>query len=246
MEYTVGNYTFKDEETAKKARKEAETIAFIRNRSDLSKPENITKIINTIVDNRMFETQVGLDFLEELKNFERRGEGMTRPSAKPVPAAPVNNAPAAKPAPAAPVNSAPAAKPAVDSAEADSEGKSESDSYDDDEAHTFAPADEEVIRAEVVRRTKHLKESAEDRVEKIREAYKDKARNMKIVIVALIAVIIGLLVLTFLSDNSPFIDAEQKVIDNYSSWSERLTQKEEKLRAWENELKAREEKLNNK
>lgn len=213
MEYTVGKYTFTDEETAKKARKEADTITFIRNRSDLSKPENITKIINTIVDNKMFETEVGLDFLEELKELEKRGEVY------------------------------PKASPENTSKSADNAGENASDGEISSEASDFAPADEEVIRAEVIRRTKHLKESAEERVEKIRELYRDKARNLRITIFALIAVIIGLLVLTFFSDNSPLVNAEEKILDKYSAWEEQLNLKEQELTTWELELKERENAL---
>ena len=212
MEYKVGNYTFTDEATAAKAGKEAETIAFIRNRSDLSKPENITKIIHTITDNRMFETPVGLDFLEELQKLEKSGKTLAE--------------------------KAPAVSSPVVSKETSSNdfGTSSDDST--------ASADEDYIRAEVIRRTKHLKESAEERVEKIRETYVDKARNLRIVIFTLVGIIIALLVLTFFSDSSPLMDAEEKVINKYSTWEVELKQKEERLKTWENELKELEKKLN--
>lgn len=235
MDYKVGNYTFSDEETAKKAGKEAETINFIRSRSDLSKPDNITKIINTIVDNKMFETQVGLDFLEELRELERRGDTA---------ASPVTSATQANyAAPAASANSANSGNSSENESENPENEAANADNYSD-EPQTFAPADEEVIRAEVIRRTKHLKETAEERVEKIREVYKDKERNLRIVVFALLAVIVGLIMLTFFSDNSPFINAEQKVINEYSEWQEQLTQKEEELKAREKELERREEQLN--
>ena len=74
MKYTVGDYTFDDEVTAQKARKEAETISYIRSRTDFTKPANAQKIINTIRNNEMFETKLGLDFVEKLERFcQRRG-----------------------------------------------------------------------------------------------------------------------------------------------------------------------------
>lgn len=210
MEYKVEGYVFTDEETAEKARKEAETIKYIRSRTDFSKPENAKKIIDTIRKNNMFETELGLDFVSKLENFA----GIE------------------------------AEKPIAEQDHSNT-GESGQESRDySQEQPAFSEADETVLREEVYRRTKHIKDSAELSVQRYKDAYKAKARNLYIVIIALVFVIAGLLVLTFLSDNSPFYDAEKAVQDKYATWQEELQTKENYLKSWEEELKEREEKLN--
>ncbi len=207
MEYKVGDYIFEDEATAEKARKEAETISYIRSRTDFSKPENAKRIINTIKNNNMFETELGLDFLAKLERF---AEGSTTSLEKATP--PVKN------------EEAPIAEA--------------------DELPAFTKDEEDRLREEVRRRTKHLKDNCEERIERIGNAYKAKARNLGIVIGALAAMIIALLIFTYFSDASPFYDAEREVLNKYASWQEELTIKEQQLTEWEKELKAREDKLN--
>ncbi len=205
MKYTVGEYTFDDEATAAKASKEAETISYIRSRTDFTKPENAKRIINTIRQNNMFETRLGLDFVEKLEMFVNGGQNASLDLTSGI------------------------SDPGVSS-----EGE---------EAPVFTEDEEAKLREEVRRRTKHIKETAEERVLNIRNEYKAKSRNLFIVIAAMAFIIAALLILTFTSDSSPFYNAEQALIDKYSTWQEELDQKEQWLLEWENELKEKEEKL---
>ena len=215
MKYKVGDYAFDDEVTAEKARKEAETISYIRGRTDFTKPENAQRIINTIRKNNMFETRLGLDFVEKLERFVNGGNDATLDLTIGVTEPVVN----------------PDGSVAITQEE------------ETGEYQTFTADEEERLREEVRRRTKHLKESAEERVENAKRKYAARARNLYIIIGALAFMIIGLLVLTLLSDNSPFYDAERAVQDQYSAWQEELDAKEQRLLEWESELQRREDAL---
>ncbi len=215
MKYTVGDYTFDDEVTAQKARKEAETISYIRSRTDFTKPANAQKIINTIRNNNMFETQLGLDFVEKLERFVNGGDDATLDLTSGIQDPTLNRS-----------------------------GEQQPAQDTEDALHTFTADEEEILREEVRRRTKHLKETCEERVERAKSDYRAKARNLYIVIAAMAFIIVGLLLLTFLSDSSPFYNAEQAAIDKYSAWQEELDSKEQRLVEWESELKEREDKLN--
>ena len=214
MKYTVGDYTFDDEVTAQKARKEAETISYIRSRTDFTKPANAQKIINTIRNNDMFETKLVLDFVEKLERFVNGGDDATLDLTSGIQDPTLGRT-------------------------GDEPPETEEPEY-----QGFTADEEEKLREEVRRRTRHLKESAEERVQNIKDNYRAKARNLYIVIAAMSVIIVGLLLLTFLSDSSPFYNAEQAVIDQYSQWQEELDSKERWLIEWENELKEKEEKLN--
>ena len=215
MKYTVGDYTFDDEATAEKARKEAETISYIRSRTDFTKPENAQKIINTIRNNNMFETRLGLDFVEKLERFVNGGDDASLDLTSGIQEPVINR---------------------------------NGDGQETEGGHYegFTPEEEEKLREEVRRRTKHLKETAEERVAKIKSDYNAKARNLFIVIGAMAFMIIALLLLTFLGDRSPFYNAEQAFVDKYAEWQEELDAKEQRLIQWEDELNEREKSLNNK
>lgn len=67
--YNVGGFLFEDEETAAQARKEEEGIRFIKEKSKLTNPEVVLKIYQTVLQQKLFMTPVGLRFLVELQNF---------------------------------------------------------------------------------------------------------------------------------------------------------------------------------
>ena len=54
---------------------------------------------------------------------------------------------------------------------------------------------------------------------------------------AFIAIVIGMFFIIVTNDNLGYFDAEEKVLDKYSAWQERLE-------TWEEELENREEILN--
>jgi len=67
--YNVGGFLFEDEETAAQAKKEEEGIRFIKEKSKLTNPEVVLKIYQTVLQQKLFITPVGLRFLVELQNF---------------------------------------------------------------------------------------------------------------------------------------------------------------------------------
>jgi len=90
-------------------------------------------------------------------------------------------------------------------------------------------------------RDKELKEATRD--QKLLALYKERCRNLWIVIVALAAVIVIMFVIRLTGTNSPFIDYEKKVLNEYGGWQDELNAKEEQLHAWELELLERENAL---
>ena len=70
----------------------------------------------------------------------------------------------------------------------------------------------------------------------------DKERTLRkkitVFLVAFLAIIIGMFFIIVTNDNLGYFNAEEKVLDKYSAWQERLE-------TWEDELNEREEILNN-
>lgn len=74
------------------------------------------------------------------------------------------------------------------------------------------------------------------RDQKLVQLYKGKVKNLKMVIVALVLVIVAMFAIRLFGNNSPFVDYESKVLDEYAGWKDELSQKEEQLHNWEQDL----------
>ena len=61
-------------------------------------------------------------------------------------------------------------------------------------------------------------------------------RRMTIVVVALVAIIVGMFVVAFINPNVGYVNTEKKVLNKYAAWEEDLRHREETVRQKEKEL----------
>lgn len=66
--YRVGGYVFEDEYDYKEAKKEADSVEYIRVKADLSDLNKTIKLYNKLVERQTFRTVIGFDFLKELRS----------------------------------------------------------------------------------------------------------------------------------------------------------------------------------
>ena len=66
---TVEGYTFKTEEDAKLAKLEAQKIAYIEQRINYRRADNVLAVYKKAVEERIFQTPVGIRYLEKLHDF---------------------------------------------------------------------------------------------------------------------------------------------------------------------------------
>ena len=78
-EYKFKGYTFYSEEELNDAKKENETIEYIKSKTDLGKTETVIALYNRLIDRNVITTVVGLDFLKRLQGIALRDE-MVNPS----------------------------------------------------------------------------------------------------------------------------------------------------------------------
>lgn len=67
--YRVDGFLFETEEEAKQAKKEADGIRYIRSQTRMNNPDVIFKLYNRLLEQDLFETPVGLEFLRELQTY---------------------------------------------------------------------------------------------------------------------------------------------------------------------------------
>jgi hypothetical protein len=73
-EYKFKGYTFYSEEELNEAKKENETIEYIKARTDLTNTETVIALYNKLIDRNVITTVVGQDFLKRLRGLALKNE----------------------------------------------------------------------------------------------------------------------------------------------------------------------------
>ncbi len=215
---TIEGFYFDDAAVAATAAKESETVKYIRSKTNFERIDAVYAIYTKLIDNNVFSTAVGYSFLAELYRILSESGRYSEPDLPKIYISVKQNG---------------TQKVSASSADI-------TDRLSEEELS----AEEEARIVEAVhKRTQSLKDTSRTQVRNIREMYRDKQRNYKIVIAVLAAVIIGMLAMVYFSDSSPLLDAEQQVLDKYSAWQEELQLQEQELKAWEADLLEREQRL---
>lgn len=65
----INGFVFSDEAEAEQAKKEAEGVRYIRQKTDMDRPEVVLQIYNKMIQQKLFETAVGFSYLKELQDY---------------------------------------------------------------------------------------------------------------------------------------------------------------------------------
>lgn len=228
---TVDGFYFEDAAVAAKAEKEAETVRYIRSKTNFTRVDAVYGIYTKLIENNVFSTEVGYSFLNELYRILQESGAYNG-----------NDLPK--------VYISKGRNQSVESTEVKRQGgrKTEEDHSTDrmklqeqpEDADALSEEDEARIVEAVRKRTKSLNDTSKTQVRNIREMYRDKLKTYKMVIAALVLCIIGMLAMVYFSDASPLRDAEQQVLDKYAAWQETLQEQEESLQKKQSELNEKE------
>jgi len=215
---TIEGFYFDDATVAATAAKESETVKYIRSKTNFERIDAVYAIYTKLIDNNVFSTAVGYSFLAELYQILSESGRYSE-------------------------SDLPKIYISVKQTDTQKVSASSADITDRLSEEELSAEEEARIVEAVHKRTQSLKDTSRTQVRNIREMYRDKQRNYKIVIAVLAAVIIGMLAMVYFSDSSPLLDAEQQVLDKYSAWQEELQLQEQELKAWEADLLEREQRL---
>lgn len=67
--WTISGYEFATKEDYEKAKKEGESVLYIKAHTDMSDKQQVLKVYNKAVDTKMFQTVIGYEFLHQLYAF---------------------------------------------------------------------------------------------------------------------------------------------------------------------------------
>jgi uncharacterized DUF497 family protein len=84
--YQVDGFEFDSRKRAKQAKKEKEGVDYIRKQTSFKNPETLLKLYNKILDEELFQTEVGISFLRELQEHMRMIPYIKSEEIRPIPA----------------------------------------------------------------------------------------------------------------------------------------------------------------
>ena len=67
--WTISGYQFATQEDYEKAKKEGESVVYIKAHTDMTDKQQVLKVYNKAVDKKMFQTVIGYEFLHQLYAF---------------------------------------------------------------------------------------------------------------------------------------------------------------------------------
>ena len=85
QEKTVAGYLFTTEKDARLAEAERKKIEYLEMRIDYAKPETILRVYEKSIQERIFKTPVGLQYLKQQQDFLLAQEGVDPDSVMPIP-----------------------------------------------------------------------------------------------------------------------------------------------------------------
>lgn len=86
--YQLGIYEFSTKVEYQEAKKEQEAVELIMAKSDISDPQNALRLYNKMIARKLFRTQVGYDFLKELRKIITEGGLVPEERLYPLPVVP--------------------------------------------------------------------------------------------------------------------------------------------------------------
>ena len=85
QEFLVNGFLFREEELAEKAKREYEGIKYIRSKTNMDNPELVKQVYEKILEQKLFETPVGIGYLRELQEYLLAFPGIQKEEVKPIP-----------------------------------------------------------------------------------------------------------------------------------------------------------------
>lgn len=85
QDYQVEGFTFQDEELYEQAKREAEGVRYIRKKTNMDNPKMVFEVYKRIIAQDLFETPIGISYLQELQEYLLAMPSIPRDEIPPIP-----------------------------------------------------------------------------------------------------------------------------------------------------------------
>ncbi len=212
----VEGFAFAEPEEGKKARKEAESIQYIKGNLDMENPRMVLEMYRKLTTEKVFETPVGLMYLKQLRDYLSRVPEIKNRGLEPIQ---VKNSVTGK---------APAQKTGV------SGQKQEKQQAPASEVEELTDWYEDQLEQE-----KQKRREAQLRQRRTEERLKSRKgffRTSIAINVFLMLVVIGMVIITLMDSNPNILNYENRIVDRYAEWEQELEEREQNIKEREQEL----------
>jgi hypothetical protein len=212
--YQVDGFSFDSRKRAQRAKKEKDSVAYIRKQTSLKNPDTVLKLYNTLLDEEYFETEVGISFLRELQTRLRLSGGIDTDTLRPI--------------------------PCVKAVEEDSSfPDAKLSGLDSESSATTNSKDASLAKGHSKNSAKSGTKSGTKAV-----VSKRAFQTALVFDFILAACVAGMFVITALSGNNKnILNYKNEVINEYEAWQTELNNRQAELEEWEAELELREQQI---
>ena len=231
--YNIGGYIFNDENSAKKAAKELKAVEYILGQMKTADEQEVLKIYKKIISQKLFSTQIGMGFLNQLRQNLVATGAFDEGQIPPIYAVEEQEAPKPQLPPKPNPPEKPAVKATVEKAE---------------EPQKEEPAKEKKVKEKRAKKlTKLIKEKTEKKSTVDTEDSSGVIRKLRLVnsflivcVFTLLLCVLGMFIVNSTINSPTILNYKEAITDEYSAWKQQLDERERELNEREAELDARE------
>ncbi|MCR5467836.1 MAG: hypothetical protein K6F37_02640 [Lachnospiraceae bacterium] len=210
----IEGFLFTDEASAARARKEAESVRFLKGKMDKGNPAQMLDLYSKMVEQKMFQTPVGYSFMMEIQEYLK-----SKPTIRldEIPAIPV----------IAQLNASSLLNDAFDN---------RAKSVEKAAREELAKRDEKkgIVEGEAKEVEKQEEQPAKKRREKKQGGFTLGLSVFLNIILAII--VIGMFAISSTRGSTTILNYEQEIINKYSAWESELDEREQVIKEKEKEL----------
>ena len=218
--------------------KEQRAIEYLRSQLNMNDPETVLVVYAQIIDQEVFHTQVGFEFLQELKDYLYDSPGIDNARVPDyLPKASLRNYPERGPAGVA-AQQPTSAENTGDEAPEDRppQSRAASGAGEVSKPNRQPKSGGAPQRKQGRTASKKEKKNSDSDVPEGKGGYKMLFRYSLFMNIVLIAMVIAMFILTLTSDSPNVVNYRTKLEDEYASWEQQLTEREQDLRKREQEV----------
>ncbi|MGN0513097.1 MAG: hypothetical protein ACI4GD_02375 [Lachnospiraceae bacterium] len=225
--YIVEGYEFDNIEDANVAKKELEAVKYLSKKTSESTPQACLKIYDKIVEQNLFKTAIGLDFLHALEEYLLQNGLFDVPHVS-----------------EEDLEQAAMIEKSMQKVESVQEQHDESKKEEKTEISPCAtePVKKEKVKKEKIKKEKIKKEKVKKEIDEdtVLKRTKEKLVMSMLLNGILIICVLAMMYIASTSNNVNIINYETALKDKYATWAEDLKQKETQIKQRENDVAARE------
>ena len=231
--YNIGGYIFNDENSAKKAAKELKAVEYILGQIKVADEQEVLKIYKKILNQKLFSTQVGMSFLNQLRQnlvasgvFDEKDDPPVYSLEEP---------------------KAPSPAPSLAKEEVKADKKAEKIEAPADISAETVPPEKPEKKSFKIPKVKRKKADIKGTTTKSESGVIKRLRliNSRLIIcvVTLLLCVIGMFYVSTTINSPTILNYKEVITDEFSTWKQQLDEREKELNRREAELNEREAKV---